>query len=49
VDDPAATVLAKLEFLNPVGSVKDRTALAIMEAAERDCHTIHFGEPRRAM
>ena len=28
-------VLAKLEFLNPGGSVKDRPALAMIEAAER--------------
>jgi len=31
-----ATVLAKLESLNPAGSVKDRIALAMVEAAERD-------------
>ena len=29
-------LLAKLEFLNPGGSVKDRPALAMIEAAERD-------------
>lgn len=29
-----ATVLAKLEFFNPSGSVKDRAALAMVEAAE---------------
>ncbi len=29
------TVFAKLEFLNPGGSVKDRTALGMIEAAER--------------
>src|SRR3954468_12598901 len=32
----AATVVAKLEFFNPLGSVKDRIALAMIEAAERD-------------
>ncbi|MGZ4319773.1 MAG: pyridoxal-phosphate dependent enzyme, partial [Gaiellaceae bacterium] len=32
----AATVLAKLEFLNPGGSVKDRIAITMVEAAERD-------------
>jgi cystathionine beta-synthase len=30
----AATVLAKVEYLNPGGSVKDRIALAMIEAAE---------------
>lgn len=36
-DQPlAATVLAKCEFFNPAGSVKDRTALSIVRAAERD-------------
>lgn len=29
-----ATILAKLEYLNPAGSVKDRTALAMIEDAE---------------
>jgi cysteine synthase len=29
-------IWAKLEFLNPSGSVKDRIALAMLEAAERD-------------
>src|SRR5581483_4507338 len=31
-----ATLLAKLEFLNPGGSNKDRIGLAMIEAAERD-------------
>ncbi len=31
----AATVLAKVEYLNPGGSVKDRIALRMVEAAER--------------
>ncbi|MFN3476650.1 MAG: PLP-dependent cysteine synthase family protein, partial [Candidatus Methylomirabilales bacterium] len=30
-----ATVLAKLESMNPAGSVKDRIALAMVEEAER--------------
>jgi len=29
------TILAKLEYLNPAGSVKDRVALAMIEDAER--------------
>jgi cysteine synthase A len=32
----APTVLAKVEFFNPGGSVKDRIGLAMIEAAERD-------------
>ncbi|WP_111718395.1 cysteine synthase A [Homoserinimonas sp. OAct 916] len=32
--DSAATVLAKLEFYNPAGSVKDRIGVAIVDAAE---------------
>ncbi|MDC0036722.1 cysteine synthase A [bacterium] len=31
-----ATILGKCEFMNPCASVKDRTALAMVEAAERD-------------
>jgi cystathionine beta-synthase len=31
-----ATVLAKVEYLNPGGSVKDRIAVRMVEAAERD-------------
>lgn len=38
VPDGAATVLAKVEARNPGGSVKDRIALAMVEAAERDGH-----------
>src|SRR4051795_2257513 len=34
--DLSCHLLAKLEFLNPGGSVKDRPALAMVEAAERD-------------
>jgi cysteine synthase len=30
-----ATVLAKLEYLNPGGSVKDRSALYMVEKAEK--------------
>ncbi len=31
-----AVILAKLEYLNPAGSVKDRVALAMIEAAEKE-------------
>ena len=31
-----ATVIGKLEYFNPAGSVKDRIALAMIEAAEKD-------------
>jgi cysteine synthase A len=33
-----ATLMAKLEFKNPLGSVKDRIGLAMIEAAERQGH-----------
>jgi cysteine synthase len=36
LNDTAADVVAKLEFFNPMSSVKDRIALAMVEAAERD-------------
>lgn len=35
VGDSGATVLAKLEFYNPAGSVKDRIGVAIFDAAEK--------------
>ena len=34
--DLSCTLVAKLEYLNPGGSVKDRPALLMIEAAERD-------------
>jgi len=36
--DVPGTIVAKLEYLNPGGSVKDRIGLAMIEAAERDGH-----------
>lgn len=36
VPEGAAQIIGKLENLNPAGSVKDRIALAMIEAAERD-------------
>lgn len=36
VPDGAATVLAKVEFFNPMASVKDRIAEAMISAGERD-------------
>ncbi len=38
-----ATVLVKLEYFNPSGSVKDRAALAMVEAAERDGRLVPGG------
>jgi cysteine synthase len=35
-DGAPAAIAAKLEFFNPLGSVKDRIALSMIEAAERD-------------
>lgn len=34
-DDCCATILAKLEYLNPAGSVKDRVALSMLDDAEK--------------
>ncbi len=34
--EDAATVLCKLEFLNPGGSIKDRIAITMIDAAERE-------------
>lgn len=34
--DPAVRIWAKMEMMNPGGSVKDRIALSMIEAAERD-------------
>lgn len=35
IDNEDATILAKLEYLNPAGSVKDRVAVAMIEDAEK--------------
>ena len=37
-EETGCTILGKAEFMNPGGSVKDRAALAIIEAAERAGH-----------
>ena len=34
--DPSTTIAVKCEYFNPLGSVKDRIGLAMIEAAERD-------------
>src|SRR5919197_179184 len=36
VEGAGATVVAKLEFFNPLSSVKDRIGVAMIEAAERE-------------
>ena len=35
-EETGCTILGKCEFMNPGGSIKDRAALAIIEAAEKD-------------
>lgn len=42
-NDGHAELLAKVEFFNPGGSIKDRVALAMIEAAERDGRLIPGG------
>ena len=46
--DVPPTLLAKLEFLNPGGSNKDRIGLAMIEAAERDGQAPAGRDDRRA-
>jgi pyridoxal-phosphate dependent enzyme len=36
VPDTSAEVVAKLEFFEPGGSIKDRAAVSMLDAAERD-------------
>ena len=43
-----AEVVAKLEYLNPGGSVKDRIGVAMIDAAERDGELEPGGDDRRA-
>ncbi len=45
---PGAKILAKLEGRNPAGSVKDRVALSLVEAAERDGR-LTPGEPGQTL
>jgi cysteine synthase len=45
---PNVTILAKLEGRNPAGSVKDRVALSLVEAAERDGRLVP-GEPNQTL
>ncbi len=45
---PNVTILAKLEGRNPAGSVKDRVALSLIEAAERDGRLIP-GQPGQTL
>ena len=45
---PHVSILAKLEGRNPAGSVKDRVALALIEAAERD-GTLVPGRPGQTL
>ena len=37
-----AKLFAKLEYLNPAGSIKDRVAKAMLEAAEREGKILTF-------
>ena len=39
--NPQVPILAKLEYLNPGGSIKDRAALSMIEAAERSGELTH--------